>query len=141
VLLDEPLCVALGTQHPLAGREIIALAELEGSELLIWPRDSAPEYYDRIFEVCAAAGLRIDRVREFRRSMIRSYLFNNDDVFSVLPLSASFLHLPGTAFVALSDPGSTVPLVAMRRAGDQRPELRRIAELACEVGDRLTSAT
>lgn len=139
-LVDEPLVVALGTEHPLAGRDLIALAELQGSELMIWPRDTAPEYYDRIFEVCAAGGLQIERVREFRRSMTRSYLFNEDDVFSILPLSASFLHLPSTTFVAVSDDDSTVPLVSLTRAGDERPVLRRIAELSGQIGDRLISA-
>lgn len=139
-LVDEPLVVALGTEHPLAGRDLIALAELQGSELMIWPRDTAPEYYDRIFEVCATGALRVERVREFRRSMTRSYLFNEDDVFSILPLSASFLHLPGTTFVAISDDHGTVPLVSLTRAGDKRPVLRRITELAGQIGDRLISA-
>lgn len=140
VLADEPLCVALGLNHPLAGHTVVALADLSGSELLIWPRESAPSYYDRIFEVCAAAGLDIDRVREFRRSMTRSYLFNEDNVFSVLPLSASFLHLPGTAFVLLSDQSSTVSLVSMTRSGDSRSVLARIAELAGEIGRRMIGA-
>ncbi|MBX3093413.1 MAG: LysR family transcriptional regulator [Cryobacterium sp.] len=139
-LVDEPLVVALGTEHPLAGRDLIAVAELQGSELMIWPRDTAPEYYDRIFEFCAAGGLQIERVREFRRSMTRSYLFNEDDVFSILPLSASFLHLPGTTFVAVSDDHGTVPLASLTRAGDERPVLRRVAELAAQIGERLISA-
>lgn len=139
-LIDEPLCVAVGSQHPLAARPVVRLAELAGSELMIWPRETSPDYYDRVFDVCADAGLTPKRVREFRRSMTRSYLFNEDDVFSILPVSASFLHLPGTAFVRISDEDATVPLVSVRRAGDQRPELARISALAQSVSEELRTA-
>jgi DNA-binding transcriptional LysR family regulator len=139
-ILDERLCVALGTDHPLAARTSVHLAELAGSTLLIWPRETAPSYYDRILEVCDTAGLGIDRVREHRRSMTRSYLFNEDDAFSLLPVSASFLHLPQTRFVEVADPGSTVPLSCLRRAGDVRPELRRITDLVRQVGGELATA-
>jgi DNA-binding transcriptional LysR family regulator len=133
-ILDEPLCVAVADRHRLAGRESVRLEELTDSTLLIWRRDSAPEYFDEIVAVCRRAGVRLRGITEVPRLTPRSYLLD-DSTFSLLPRSAAAIPRPEVTFVALADPACTVPLTYLRRAGDDRDELRSIETLT-----RVTSA-
>ncbi len=138
-LVDESLCVALSAGHPLAARTGLRLDELGGSSLLIWPRETAPEYYDVIMNLCFAAGLRPGRVKETRRAMVRSYLLDDQRTFSLLPASIEMLSIPGVRFVALESP-ITVPLVYLRRSGDERSELAAVESLSRHTGRRVLDA-
>jgi DNA-binding transcriptional LysR family regulator len=52
----EPLAAVLSKRHPLAQPSSISVADLEGETLLLFPRELAPAYYDRIMEACEQAG-------------------------------------------------------------------------------------
>lgn len=138
-LVDEPLCVVLSAGHPLASRSSVRLDELGASSLLIWPRDTAPEYYDEIMGACLRAGLHPAQVKESRRAMVRSYLLDDNDTFSLLPASVRMLNRPNVRYVAL-EPHVTVPLVYLRRAGDEREELDTVEQLARKTGRMLLRA-
>jgi DNA-binding transcriptional LysR family regulator len=137
-LVDEPLCVALSASHPLASRTHLRLDELGDSALLIWPRDSAPEYYDRILGLCFSAGLRPGGIKETRRAMVRSYLLDDNRTFSLLPASIENLRIAGVRFLALEASTLTVPLVYLRRTEDDRTELGAVEALSRQVGRTLT---
>lgn len=53
---QEPLVVALPGQHVLAGKADVALADLLGQPLVIFPRRIVPSLYDAIFAMYHAAG-------------------------------------------------------------------------------------
>jgi len=48
--------VVVGRTHRLAGRRRVALADLAGETLELWPRELAPAYYDAVLADCHAAG-------------------------------------------------------------------------------------
>jgi DNA-binding transcriptional LysR family regulator len=52
----EPVAALLGKRHRLAQASSISLADLEHETVLLFPRELAPAYYDRIMESCARAG-------------------------------------------------------------------------------------
>ena len=60
----EPLALVLGEQHRLADLDAIALAGLADETLLLFPRELAPGYYDRVIAACEQAGFQ-PRVRAF----------------------------------------------------------------------------
>jgi DNA-binding transcriptional LysR family regulator len=125
---DDPLCVALASDHPAAQRgEPVWLRSLKGLSLLLWPREVAPEYHDHILEVCAHAGLPAPVVPGPRRSLIRSYLLSEGGIFALLPLATSALHVPGVTFLPVLDEQAAVPLVLIRRQSEERPEVLRVA--------------
>jgi DNA-binding transcriptional LysR family regulator len=129
----DPLCVAVASDHPLAAQtEPVHLSQLEGLSLLLWPRETASEYYDHIIGVCAGAGLRPVVVPGPRRTLIRSYVLTGGDVFCLLPLATSGLNVPGVSFLSVADPAATVPLVLVSRADEARPEVRQVES---EVAD------
>jgi DNA-binding transcriptional LysR family regulator len=64
LLRMEPLALLLGEGHPLAEMESIPLGRLEGETLLLFPRELAPTYYDRVIAACEQSGFQ-PRVKTF----------------------------------------------------------------------------
>jgi DNA-binding transcriptional LysR family regulator len=52
----ETLVLLVGTRHRLADAGVIPLASLANETLLLFPRELAPAYYDRIIAACEQAG-------------------------------------------------------------------------------------
>jgi DNA-binding transcriptional LysR family regulator len=52
----EPLAAVLSERHRLANASSIPLTGLERETLLLFPRELAPAYYDRIMKACERAG-------------------------------------------------------------------------------------
>ena len=52
----EPLMLLVGKRHRLADEDIVPLASLNAETLLLFPRELAPAYYDRIIAACEQAG-------------------------------------------------------------------------------------
>src|ERR1700747_3392632 len=63
-LRAEPLVLLVGRRHRLADARVVPLASLENETLLLFPRELAPAYYDRIIAACEQAGFE-PRVRAF----------------------------------------------------------------------------
>jgi DNA-binding transcriptional LysR family regulator len=52
----EPLALLCGKDHRLAGTDPVPVAELEHETVLLFPRELAPGYYDRVVAACEEAG-------------------------------------------------------------------------------------
>ena len=64
LLRMEPLALLFGEDHPLADVDPVPLRRLEGETLLLFPRELAPTYYDRVIAACERSGFQ-PRVRTF----------------------------------------------------------------------------
>ena len=73
VLRLEPLAAQLSTRHRLARSNPLPLADLEHETLLLFPRELAPAYYDRIMETCERAGFQ-PQVRAFPKPPVNAML-------------------------------------------------------------------
>jgi DNA-binding transcriptional LysR family regulator len=60
----EPLVLLVGKRHRLANARSIPLVKLENETLVLFPRELAPAYYDRIIAACEQSGFQ-PRVRAF----------------------------------------------------------------------------
>ncbi len=60
----EPLALLVGKRHRLADASAVPLASLQNETLLLFPRELAPAYYDRIIAACEQAGFE-PRVKAF----------------------------------------------------------------------------
>jgi len=56
LLRREPHVLVVSNRHRLAGADPIPLASLENETLLLFPRELAPAYYDRIIAACEQSG-------------------------------------------------------------------------------------
>ena len=73
VLRVEPLAAQLSKRHRLAHASSIPLADLKQETLLLFPRELAPTYYDRIMETCERAGFQ-PHVRAFPKPPVNAML-------------------------------------------------------------------
>jgi DNA-binding transcriptional LysR family regulator len=73
ILRVEPLAAQLSKRHRLAHTKSIRLADLAHETLLLFPRELAPAYYDRIMETCEQAGFR-PHVRAFTKPPVNAML-------------------------------------------------------------------
>jgi DNA-binding transcriptional LysR family regulator len=69
----EPLAALLSKRHRLAAATSIPLADLEHETVLLFPRELAPAYYDRIIAACERAGFE-PHVRAFHRPPVHAML-------------------------------------------------------------------
>jgi DNA-binding transcriptional LysR family regulator len=69
----EPVAALLGKRHRLAQASSISLADLEHETVLLFPRELAPAYYDRIMESCGRAGFQPE-VRAFPKPSVHASL-------------------------------------------------------------------
>jgi hypothetical protein len=60
----EPLALLLGSHHRLAAADPVPVARLAGETLLLFPRELAPGYYDRVIAACEQHGF-LPQVRAF----------------------------------------------------------------------------
>jgi len=56
LLRAEPLALVFGRHHHLAGADPVPVASLAGETLLMFPRELAPGYYDRVVAACERHG-------------------------------------------------------------------------------------
>ncbi|CAM5273225.1 LysR family transcriptional regulator [Streptomyces spiroverticillatus] len=87
VVNDEALGVLVTEGHRLASFETVAWPDLAGSELLWFPREFAPGYYDEVLGFCRSAGWapRVVRERPPRRRMFAAELSGGGDVVALRP--------------------------------------------------------
>jgi DNA-binding transcriptional LysR family regulator len=85
----EPVAALLGKRHRLAPESSISLAELEHETVLLFPRELAPAYYDRITESCERAGFQ-PQVRAFPRPSVHASLARLLGAHEVGLIPASF---------------------------------------------------
>lgn len=139
---DEPLVVTIAADHPIARRGgPVALRELAGLDLLLWPREVAPAYFDRILAVCGGGGLEAPVRPGPRRALTRSYVLAQEPAFALLPRGAAALQVPGVEFLPVRDLEATVSLVLLRRRDDARAEVGAVAAaLDALAGPLLASA-
>ena len=148
VLRLEPLAAQLSKRHRLAHANPIPLADLEHETLLLFPRELAPAYYDRIMETCERAGFQ-PQVRAFPKPPVNAMLARLLGAREVGLSPASFAFHSAQAepgVVAREDrqsanPGGVVdplararPIRSDRTIPRQRTAVRRRKRLAAPIG-------
>ncbi|MEU7899400.1 LysR substrate-binding domain-containing protein [Nonomuraea sp. NPDC049152] len=98
---DAPLGVLVAEPHPLAGRRAVAMADLDGQELLWFDRALAPGYYDDVLAACQVAGWVPARIREraAREALFAAELRHGGDLIALRPAWAA---MAGTRWVPLA---------------------------------------
>ncbi|GGF51129.1 LysR family transcriptional regulator [Marmoricola endophyticus] len=112
VLRHEGLVATLGEDHPLAGRTSLRLADLDGEQIMFWPRELAPLYHDLLLSICRAGGC-TPRIVHNPIPGQRILTRLSGDVLAIRPESCRFLRPDGLVLVDLVDEVATVPVMMM----------------------------
>lgn len=115
-ILREPLVLALPSDHPLAGRSELAMAEVAGEGLVMNPRHIGTGLYDKISQLCLAAGFapRIAVEAHQMSTMIR--LVGAGLGLAVVPQTMCRVGFDGIAYAAILDPDAFIDLLLIHRS-------------------------
>ncbi|GAA2954303.1 MULTISPECIES: LysR family transcriptional regulator [Streptomycetaceae] len=129
----EPMAVLLPRDHPLAGREVVALADLAGETVYAGAGNARTrEWTDLAAQLFAEWGIVLAPpaplavgVAEFQRVMAKS----GNPVLAVV----DFVPLPGTVVRPLVRPVPLSPLLMVWRTGPDHPGLAALRAAAAEL--------
>jgi DNA-binding transcriptional LysR family regulator len=103
-LLEDHIVVCLPIGHPLAGRDILDIAELSKETFVLTRRDRAPVMYDQMVSLCTVAGFHPSVAFEAEHLLSLANLVARGFGVAFAPLSLARAGLSGLAFVPLERP-------------------------------------
>lgn len=121
-IYSENFMCALHSSHPLAiKRKAIELNDLRDEEFILFPRQSAPAYYEKIVALCVSAGF-VPRMRHQVRNMLSmtSLVALNFGV-ALVPTAISRLPTPEVTYRRLQNVDGDSELHCISRTDEQSP--------------------
>lgn len=98
LLLTEPFVCCLPAAHPLASRRKVPLVALKDEALVMFARNSSPDYYERILSICADAGFRPELRHEARHWLAVVSLVSQGLGVALVPEAMRRCALQGAVF-------------------------------------------
>ncbi|HEY1565358.1 MAG TPA: LysR substrate-binding domain-containing protein, partial [Solirubrobacteraceae bacterium] len=130
----EPVAALVGKRHRLAEAKSISLGDLEHETVLLFPRELAPAYYDRIMESCQRAGFQ-PQVKAFPKPSVHAslaHLLGAREV-GLIPTSFAFHAAqaePGVVARSIVDPPILAEWSILWPARAQSPAVTRFLDSA-----------
>lgn len=135
VVASEPLFVACPSDHALAARTAIDLAELEGLPVVVFPTGIRPSFIDYFVDLCRGVGFSPNVVAEVSDVVHGIALVATGGGLCLVPQSATNLHLPGVSYRPLHDaPRPGIDLCCIFRASNDSPVLARLLTSMRQTG-------
>ncbi len=133
-LLDEPMVVALPSDHRKADQKAVALKSLLEDAFVLFPRHHGPGIFDVIMKACHQAGF-TPNVSYAPNEMqtILAYVAAGLGV-SLVPQSLSGFHPNSIAYRPLRGDRVRLELALVQKRDDENPLLKNFRALASEVG-------
>ncbi|WP_454724357.1 MULTISPECIES: LysR substrate-binding domain-containing protein [Cupriavidus] len=101
---SEPFLCCVPADHPLAGQASVALGALRGEPFVLFSRKVSPDYYNRIFEMCAAQGFYPQIRHEVRHWLSVVSLVSQGTGVAVVPAALRRSAMAGAVFLPLAEP-------------------------------------
>ncbi|MDR6270491.1 LysR family transcriptional regulator [Arthrobacter russicus] len=131
LLRNEPLVVAVSTDHYLAGRKSICLQELKGESFIAFPRGRVSGLFDHISALVRAAGVNFDITQEAVQFPTILGLVAGHLGIAVVPESMRAFAIPGLVYLPLEDESAFSRLSLMYRTDMASSPLVAKARAVC----------
>lgn len=133
-LFEEPMLLALPSDHPLANGEAmaapIALDVLAGEPLVLYRRREGPGLYDTIIAACHRAGFTPRIEQEAPRIVSTLNLVAAGLGATIVPASLRQSQMTGIVYREIADrAGLVAPLTLVARKGERSAAVNRFVEL------------
>lgn len=127
---QEPLMLALGEGHPLAGEDCIDLEQILDQPMILYPRGVRSSLALQIREMFGEYGAQPRIAHEVTDVTTAIALVGGGMGLSIVPRAATNLRLPGVIYrqLACRRP-SQIELVCLYRRGDQSPVLQGFLQI------------
>lgn len=131
LLRNERLVLAVPTNHPLAHRGSVALAELKGERFIAFPRDRISRLFDHIAALLHAADVDFDLAQQAVQFPTILGLVAAHLGIAVVPESLRAYAIPGLAYLDIQD-GSAISRISLIYSSDvtDSPMIAKVRE-AC----------
>lgn len=129
VICVEPLVVMLPATDDLASQRDVALADLNGRNLIRFPSELVLPFNERVAEVAREANITLNSVREVTQLASIVYHVCRGDGVAIMPQSSALLPTAGAVVREIRDVRATVDLIVLTRRGEQSPIVHRFLEL------------
>ena len=129
-LIDvEPMMAALHRSHPLSERDEVALSELVGTPLVLFPHEVAPGLYELVFNACLRAGLAPADSQQASQLSSSLSMVAAGFGFALVPVSMQCIGHPEVTFHRLSDQMLKTDIALAWRKFERSPSVRRLVEM------------
>jgi DNA-binding transcriptional LysR family regulator len=128
-ILREPMVVAIPRDHPLSGKNKLALEDLAAEAFVMSSRNNRCGLYDQVISVCRHAGFTPKVVQEANEMQIMLGFIAAGIGVSLLPDHVKRLRKPGIVFRPLTPSSAKVELAIAWRRDDASPILREFLEI------------
>lgn len=126
-----PFKVVLPQHHPLAQVRSLKLSDLRHEDMVFSPRALRPEFYDRFFQACAAAGFRPRIVKEVGGHLTNVLgLVSVGLGISVLPYFHQMERIDGIVWRPLLAPRTMIDLALVWRSERASPSMNAFLSVA-----------
>ena len=133
LIRSEPWRLAVGDKHSMADRAQIALSELSGEQVELWPRDMAPGYYDAVVSACRAAGFEPRLDEGAAGSTVWGYIAQGRGIGLVVSSLAEQLPL-GVRLIDIAPPAPPpLGITAVWQPDEMQSAAERLLEVAAEL--------
>lgn len=145
-LMLEPLYAVVDSNHRLATRSSIDIAELSDEDFVIFVRDDAPNAYDHIIHACIRGGFTPRILLHAKNDLAMLSFVACGLVVTLVPFLSTIVKQPGVSYLRVQD-WAVSPLSLVHRRGADNPYLylfevvvrERLAELTRAAGIELVS--
>lgn len=135
-VLREPLVLAVPSDHPLAGRLVLQMAEIADDPLVMNPRHIGTGLYDRIMQLCQGAGFNPIVALEAHQMSTMISLVAAGLGLAVVPQTMQRLRIEEVWFADIADPNAYIDLLVIARTGRVPPVVRNLLDVVAEMTPR-----
>jgi DNA-binding transcriptional LysR family regulator len=130
IILWESLVLALPETHWLAKTEIIAASSLTQEAFIMFPRNLAPELYDRIIVLCQQANFSPQILQEAMQMQTIVSLVAAEMGIAIVPKSIENLQRTGVIYKPLQEATTQAAISLVWRKSDRSNTVAKFVELA-----------
>lgn len=133
-LRRDPLVMVLPLDHPLAARPSVAVRDLQGQPLVMYPESAGTGIHPQIFRLCREAGFKPSIAMEAGEASTIIGLVAAGCGISVLPSSFDIIQMGGVCYRPLADAEATTTLLLAQRKDEISPLVAAFVAVAEEAG-------
>jgi DNA-binding transcriptional LysR family regulator len=134
VLSEEPIVLALPTNHPAAKHDEVDLGLLKDDPFVLFPRRNGPTLYDRVITTCREAGFEPRLGQEAPQIASILFLVAAELGVTMVPASMGQLNIAGVAYRPIAGDAPVTRLALAHRRGETSAVVRNfLATVRCEA--------
>jgi DNA-binding transcriptional LysR family regulator len=126
VLRREPLIAVLPSQHPLAGKAKLRLADLRDEPFIMYPSHHRSVVYEAVLDACQRAGFTPSATQEVGETSTLVVFVAAGLGVALVPASVRHLSITGAVYLPLAGTTEEVELAVATRSDDESPHLREV---------------